>query len=74
MAQLTLNKSQAEMVYSAICHLNNVSGELAASLPDRIKVYASDDGTVTVTHGLATCETYRFQADFAAAYGLDGGA
>lgn len=66
-----LTTAQAEAVYRAMCELNNVGGELSAALHDHIAVHGDDTGRVAVRVGLRTVEQYRFQADFAAAYGLD---
>lgn len=80
-----LNQAQAEAVYSAMCALNNVGGNIKANLPISAKVPLSpaayirvfeDDGLVKVVRCVdflvKANEVYNSQAEFAAAYGLDG--
>lgn len=69
-----LNQSQAEAVYSAMCALNNVGGLVDARMENRrviersigIWVYELLEGE------WEPGERYASQAEFAAAYGLDG--
>ncbi|MBU0917884.1 MAG: hypothetical protein KKD97_16185 [Gammaproteobacteria bacterium] len=68
MADKILNQSQAEAVYSAMCHLNNVGGRFACSLNDGKCVEAW--GSVRVFGAIGVEETYPDQSSFATAYGL----
>lgn len=67
-----LNQSQAEAVYSAMCALNNVGGICGdLSLSEGLRVQWLE--SVIVRDGLSgPREEYPNQAEFAAAYGLDG--
>ena len=81
-----LNRSQAEAVYNAMCALNNVSANQGIQLSFvgdwegdmyRFSVQEDANGRVVVSQGPIPkpqkIEQYPDQADFAAAYGLDGG-
>ena len=78
---LILNQSQAEAVYSAMCHLNNVGGRLHATLEQDGAVHVRETGQgiqVWINEGehLAPgCEVeqYADQSAFATAYGLQQG-
>ena len=78
-----LNQSQAEAVYSAMCHLNNVGAaapriNFPSKPGKRVAVEQRNDGRVVVT---VFCtdqkndkrEDYGSQSDFATAYGLQQG-
>ena len=72
-----LNKGQAEMIYSAMCALNNVGARLSAnvigkSVLDNIEVRENGVGEVIV-FGARDCEIWANQNEFAKAYGLDMG-
>ena len=43
MADTILNQSQAEAVYTAMCHLNNVGGHLHATLEQDDGVHVRED-------------------------------
>ena len=87
MSTKILNPSQAEAVYSAMCHLNNVSGKIKVTLPrpgwffisdgSFIKVFEDDEGFVkirsTLNHSLVADEFYDNQSAFATAYNLQQG-
>lgn len=78
-----LTQAQAEAVYSAMCHLNNVGGQMNASFEGgAVSAIEWSEGTVTVTRhrapaGFPYCneqqETYSSQSAFATAYGLQQG-
>ena len=70
---MTLNKAQAEAVYSAMCALNNVSGRFSGTIvfPDDIAVSCWSEGDFTVSVGNGVGESYADQATFAAAHGLE---
>ncbi len=69
-----LDQSQAEAVYSAMCHLNNVGGALSA-LIGGIRVEETHCGGVQVwaLHTNSKPEHYANQSAFATAYGLQQG-
>lgn len=81
-----LNQAQAEAVYSAMCHLNNVRGFIKVTLPIHelpvamsgtfIRVW-EDDGHIkvrrSVNHDFTAEEFYDDQSAFATAYGLQQG-
>lgn len=79
-----LTQEQAEAVYSAMCHLNNVGGRLHSRLAGRyetsiIHVVESQDGRVQAYWGDPTgnpygpIENHANQSAFATAYGLQHG-
>ena len=77
-----LNQAQAEAVYSAMCHLNNVGGTLAATMNEHaegtfLKVWENTSEGVRVMEckafTLLRNETHRNQSAFATAYGLQQG-
>lgn len=73
-----LNQSQAEAVYSAMCHLNNVGGRIDRIYADGFQVSeAAHTGRVIVqlasNHVTVPPEIYTDQSAFAAAYGLQQG-
>lgn len=74
-AALILSTTQAEEVYSAMCHLNNVYGKLDVGLNTHgsgfVQVRETPSGEVWIHggHGIGA-ECYPDQAAFAAAYGL----
>lgn len=66
-----LTKAEAEMAYTAMCALNNVSGKLSATM-GAIRVVETDKGvTILDDAHLHRLEHYDSQAEFATAYGLD---
>lgn len=66
-----LTKAEAEMVYSAMCALNNVGGKLAANL-ESVRVIETKQGVTISDNQLSRPqEHYDSQAEFAMAYGLD---
>lgn len=73
---MTLNQSQAEAVYSAMCALNNVGGRVFAAMGDRRVTEAKS--CITVFERLEgqwePRERYASQQEFAAAYGLNSDA
>lgn len=75
---LILNQSQAEAVYSAMCHLNNVGMRIGATLDGAVRVIELPAGTVHVRRYIGgewvDGELYGNQTAFATAYGLDTGA
>ena len=76
MAAKILNQTQAEAVYSAMCHLNNVGGRLHATLEQDNGVHVREDRagevTVWIVNG-GPVEQYPDQSAFATAYGLQQG-
>lgn len=66
-----LNSGQAEAVYSAMCHLNNVSGLLNAAFSG-ITVVEYSNGVVLVVKG-DNREEFASQSAFATAYSLQQG-
>ena len=70
---LILNPSQAEAVYTAMCHQNNVSGTLSATLPGGVRVEECHDGSIQVwtLDTMDRPERYASQANFATAYGMN---
>ncbi len=70
---MTLNKAQAEAVYSAMCALNNVSGRISGTIvfPDGIVVSCWSEGDFTVSAGNGASESYADQAAFSVAYTLE---
>lgn len=66
-----LTPAQAEAVYSAMCHLNNVGGRFACTLGDGVCVEAW--GSVRIFGRIGVTETYPDQSAFATAYGLQQG-
>lgn len=68
---MILNKSQAEMVYSAMCYLNNVSGTLSATI-EGVRVEETHSGAVQVwtLDSIGNPERHASQSAFATAYGL----
>lgn len=67
---MLLTKSEAEMVYSAMCALNNVDGKLAATL-GAIRVVETEQGvTILDDKNLHLREHYDSQAEFAQVYGV----
>lgn len=75
-----LNQSQAEAVYSAMCHLNNVGGQISAQIKTRdATVTVADYGTHAGVKISSLCrnglehEWHDNQAAFATAYGLQQG-
>lgn len=86
MADKILNKSQAEAIYSAMCHLNNVSARLDAFLEGGFHAREMPDGQVVVHAVVGSAspasahhraqeepEVYANQSAFATAYGLQQG-
>lgn len=80
MSTLILNKAQAEAVYSAMCHLNNVGAKIRVSIPptadDGKYVFVEeceDSGQITLTQGLRRVACHVNQSAFATAYGLQQG-
>lgn len=77
MADKILNQSQAEAVYSAMCHLNNVGGRIAVTFGERVRVMEMANGAVHVRQHLGgawePAELYADQSAFATAYGLQQG-
>jgi len=68
-----LNKSQAEAVYSAMCALNNVDFRACdLSFSNAIVKQASNEAISVIGPAAVDDEIYQNQAEFAAAYGLDG--
>ena len=74
MADKILNQSQAEAVYSAMCHLNNVGGALSAVIGG-IRVEETHSGAVQVwtLQTNSKKERHSSQSAFATAYGLQQG-
>lgn len=82
---LILNQAQAEAVYTAMCHLNNVCGQIQVRFPVegglKIDVYETRFGAIHVeseysgagSQGNPWTENYADQSAFAAAYGLQQG-
>lgn len=72
---LILNQAQAEAVYSAMCHLNNVGGALSAVYPGGVRVEETYGGAVQVwtLRESQKTEHYINQSAFATAYGLQQG-
>lgn len=74
---MILTPAQAEAVYSAMCHLNNVSGRIAATMEEKLRVIEMATGAVYVRELLGgeweTAELYADQSAFATAYGLQQG-
>lgn len=68
-------KSQAEAVYSAMCVMNNIGGQLSHVRAGNASVveHAAGHFVVSDVRGLLESEVYDDQAAFAAAYGLDHG-
>lgn len=82
MADKILNQSQAEAVYSAMCHLNNVGARLDAFVEKVFHAREMADGRVVVSSAPnvtfpgshdAEREVYENQSAFATAYGLQQG-
>lgn len=85
MADKILNQSQAEAVYSAMCHLNNVScarfqsvflGKCPMNRSTRTEVELLLTGDVVIEMAglnIAHREHYADQSAFATAYGLQQG-
>lgn len=63
-----LSQAQAEAIYNAMCHLNNVGGRFACTLDDGKSVEAWF--SVRVFGAIGVVETFDDQSAFAAAYGL----
>jgi len=82
MSTKILNQSQAEAVYSAMCHLNNVGARIDVFLDKAFHAREMADGRVVIyivpsvtfpgSHD-AGPEIYADQAAFATAYGLQQG-
>lgn len=82
MANKILNQPQAEAVYSAMCHLNNVGARVDAFLDKVFHAREMADGRVVIhivpnvtfpgSHN-AEPEVYENQSAFATAYGLQQG-
>lgn len=70
---LILNQAQAEAVYSAMCHLNNICGKMDAAFPSNGETIVVQELECEIIVKLVdiTEESYPNQAAFAAAYGLD---
>lgn len=75
-----LNQAQAEAVYSAMCHLNNVSGQISAQIGTgdatlTIADYGTDAGIKVSSLGRngVDHEWHANQSAFATAYGLQQG-
>lgn len=73
-----LTPAQAEAVYSAMCHLNNVGGRIDRIYADGFQVSeAAHTGRVIVQlasdHLTVPPEIYSNQSAFATAYGLQQG-
>lgn len=77
MSQMILTKAQAEAVYSAMCHLNNVGMRIGATLDGGVRVIEVPGGAVHVRRFIggewASGELYGDQSAFATAYGLQQG-
>lgn len=78
-----LTQAQAEAVYSAMCHLNNVGGRITATVAivdngTFVNIHETSLGIVFVTKvcdfDRVDHEEYESQTDFATAYGLATGA
>lgn len=70
MDEKLLTKAEAEMVYTAMCALNNVSGKLSATF-DSVRIVETEQGvTILDDVRLHRREHYDSQAEFATEYGL----
>lgn len=72
MADKILNQAQADALYNAMCHLNNVCGRIEVSLRNcRVQEYAN--GSIRISTSRGRVEMYDNQSAFATAYGLQQG-
>ncbi|MEJ0004421.1 MAG: hypothetical protein WDN30_14360 [Pararobbsia sp.] len=77
-----LSRTQAGVIYSAMCELNNINGKIDVTLAGGIRVYESvaEEGVLVrqsfppPMSGQTIFEGYESQAEFANAYDLDGAA
>lgn len=68
---MILNNTQAEAVYSAMCTLNNVGGEIDVRI-EALSVRSLDNGMIVVNCSTTRrIEGYASQSDFAVAYSLN---
>ena len=67
-----LNQAQAEAVYNAMCHLNNVGMRLDANIKST-RVVEGPRGGIMVFGYAQDTEHYADQSAFATAYGLRQG-
>lgn len=74
--QAVLSPKQAESIYMAMCHLNNVNGRLDVFIQDQgIHCREMTDGCVVIHKTPSSTqdtvmESYASQVEFASAYGL----
>lgn len=68
-----LNQAQAEAVYSAMCALNNIGGQLSQVRAGFVRVVEHGAGHFVVSdeRGRLESEVYDNQSAFATAYGLN---
>lgn len=67
---MILNKSQADAVYSAMCALNNVGGQIDVRI-EALSVRSLESGMIVVSCTTSRrIEGYASQKDFALAYEL----